>query len=262
MNKHQFAPADTDVMLSAVDQELLSIRQTLEQLPEGTANIYHIGERLRVKGRIHGKQHFFNQNEMPVAAQLMYRSYLETRRKELLHRRKMLCAVKNYESKWLGQSDQFLISNPERADMIREYLPENHDLTAWMKAPAANSAPYQEKRTEPTIAGYNVRSKSEVMIISILKNDKRYFRYEDPLYLGGRIYYPDFTIRSVADGSFFWYEHFGMMDDPVYARQAYKKLSVYAEHGLIPGMNLITTFETQAHKLSIRQICHALAIIP
>ena len=79
--------------------------------------------------------------------------------------------------------------------------------------------------------------------------------------LNGKIYCPDFTIRDPKTGAFFWYEHFGKMDDPRYVRDAPRKLVVYADNGIIPTINLITTFETKNHKLSFPQIRSAVATV-
>ncbi len=84
------------------------------------------------------------------------------------------------------------------------------------------------------------------------------FRYEEPLQLGGKMYFPDFTVRDPNDGSFYWIEHFGMMDDISYASQAFDKMKYYARYGIVPGINLITTFETKDKKLQWTQIEHAI----
>ncbi len=119
-------------------------------------------------------------------------------------------------------------------------------------------APYQEKRTEMTCAGISVRSKSESMIVVVLFENGIPFIYESLLYLDGSVCFPDFTIRDITSGQVFYYEHFGMMDNPEYCHAAFKKLEVYANHGIIPGFNLITTFETKDHKLSFPMIQDAL----
>lgn len=45
-----------------------------------------------------------------------------------------------------------------------------------------------------------------------------------------------------------------MMDVPSYAQNAIQKISLYTSHGYIPGINLITTFETKEHPLDIRYV--------
>jgi len=40
------------------------------------------------------------------------------------------------------------------------------------------------------------------------------------------------------------------MDDTSYCSNAFHKLQTYADHGIIPTIQLITTYETQANPLS------------
>ena len=62
--------------------------------------------------------------------------------------------------------------------------------------------------------------------------------------------YPDFTIRHPRTGKTFYYEHFGMMDDPRYSKNAYTKLQLYNSNGIFQSAQLITTFETKTNPLS------------
>lgn len=48
----------------------------------------------------------------------------------------------------------------------------------------------------------------------------------------------------------YYWEHFGLMDNPTYAQNAYSKLQIYTSHGIIPSIQLITTYETKANPLS------------
>lgn len=71
-------------------------------------------------------------------------------------------------------------------------------------------------------------------------------KYECPLYLEGfGIVYPDFTFLSKKTGQEIYWEHDGMMDDPVYAQNAIKKIEAYEKNGIFPGDRLILTFETE-----------------
>ena len=57
--------------------------------------------------------------------------------------------------------------------------------------------------------------------------------------------FPDFTIRHPKSGEFYYWEHFGLIDDPGYRKNAMSKLQLYASHGIFPTINLITTYETK-----------------
>ena len=248
--------------LTNVYNELREVDRLLAIMPEGSASTVLCSGRRRIKGILNGKPHFYNQQELPLAKQLMYKKYLQIKREELLKQKKLLEIQNDYDNHWIGKANRFLLENPAQAELIADFFTDKTDpLYRWMAAPASTAAPYQEKRTEPSPAGYKVRSKSEVMIIVELIEEKRFFRYEDPLVLSGKIYYPDFTIRNPDNGKTYWYEHFGKMDDPEYAKKAFAKLTDYALHGLIPSVNLIVTFETSDQKLSFPQIRNALSLI-
>lgn len=80
------------------------------------------------------------------------------------------------------------------------------------------------------------------------------FRYECALPLGDTIVYPDFTIRHPVTGEIYYWEHFGKMDNPKYAQNCMYKLQNYTSHGILPGINLITTYETQKKPLTSETI--------
>ena len=46
-------------------------------------------------------------------------------------------------------------------------------------------------------------------------------------------------------GEFYYWEHFGLIDDSGYRKNAMLKLQLYASHGIFPTINLITTYETK-----------------
>ena len=76
------------------------------------------------------------------------------------------------------------------------------------------------------------------------------FRYECALHLDNITLFPDFTIRHPTTGTIFYWEHFGMMDDVYYAKNTSLKLQTYTSYGIIPTLQLITTYETKNHPLS------------
>ncbi len=90
-----------------------------------------------------------------------------------------------------------------------------------------------------------MRSKSEAMIDMVLRIRKIPFRYKCLLELGGISFYPDFTIRHPVTAAVFYWEHFGIVDDPKYCQKAYSKLYTYFSYGIIPSINLIITYETR-----------------
>ena len=66
--------------------------------------------------------------------------------------------------------------------------------------------------------------------------------------------YPDFTIKHPKTGKIYYWEHFGRMDDPKYAQNAISKLESYIKNGIIPDIDLISTYETKEHPLDYEMI--------
>ena len=89
-----------------------------------------------------------------------------------------------------------------------------------------------------------LRSKSEVFIDQALFMNNIPYRYECKLVLNGNNIYPDFTLLHPVTGKILYWEHFGMMDDFKYAQKALNKIELYNRAGIIPGIDLIMTFET------------------
>ena len=119
-----------------------------------------------------------------------------------------------------------------------------------MNSPYQRNMKYPEQLNHKTSSGNRVRSKSEAMIDMFLHTNRIPFRYECALELGEITIYPDFTIRHPETGEVYYWEHFGLMDDPDYRKKAISKIQLYTAHGIIPSINLITTFETKEHPLN------------
>jgi len=83
---------------------------------------------------------------------------------------------------------------------------------------------------------------------------QHFFRYECALHLGGKVFYPDFTIKHPENDRIVYWEHFGLMDDEEYSKKAYTKLQVYNSYGIVPSIHLITTFETRDNPLSVKMV--------
>lgn len=110
-----------------------------------------------------------------------------------------------------------------------------------------------------TPRGEKVRSKSEVIIADTLFRLGIPYRYEFPLELiredGSKTtLHPDFLCLNVRTRKELYWEHFGMMDDPDYLKKTINKMSLYIQHGIFPGKNLIITMETKDNPLNIRDL--------
>ena len=97
-----------------------------------------------------------------------------------------------------------------------------------------------------TEKGEYVRSKSEKIIADTLTKNNINYVYELPLRLKGYgTVKPDFTVLNKRTRQEYVWEHFGMMDDSIYVKNAIKKIEQYGKSGYVQGRKFIATFESK-----------------
>lgn len=185
-----------------------------------------------------------------LAQKLAYKKYLLELKNELTEEIKILNRyVKKFSSS--QKSEQMLIDSAEMRRLISPYFaPENQALIDWKNAPYEKNTNHPENLIHKSISGNILRSKSEALIDMLLYESKIPYRYECQLVLGNKIYWPDFSLLHPFTTERYYWEHFGMMDNPEYANKACLKIKEYTSNGIIPGINLITTFETKDKPLT------------
>lgn len=103
-----------------------------------------------------------------------------------------------------------------------------------------------------TEKGEAVRSKSEKIIADKLYMKEIPYVYEQPLYLKGYGYVvTDFKILNVRTKKEYYLEHFGMMDDYEYAKNAIKKIECFQKNEIYPGEKLLITLEASDSPLNM-----------
>ena len=148
-----------------------------------------------------------------------------------------------------------LLEHPGYGQLLeKHFVPINEELLRWQNAPYEKSNKYEEDLIIKGTQGKMLRSKSEAIIDMMLYKNKIPFRYEEKLVLDDITLYPDFVIRHPATGEFYYWEHFGMMDEEDYMDHACDKIRLYCKNGIIPSLNLITTYETKRHPLSVEKV--------
>lgn len=122
----------------------------------------------------------------------------------------------------------------------------------YLKNPAAFAA------SHIAITGEIVRSKSELIIYDLLVKYGVPFRYECAIRLTDLnglevVRYPDFTIL-LADGSYLYWEHLGMLSDERYLNGTMAKLALYHKNGMTAGDNLILTSDSADGSINAEEI--------
>ena len=106
-----------------------------------------------------------------------------------------------------------------------------------------------------TERGERVRSKSEKIMADYFYRNGIEYKYECPIYLKGMgMVYPDFTFLSKKIEKEIYWEHNGMVDEPMYARNMVRKIDAYENNGIFLGERLILTYETEQSVLSTGKI--------
>lgn len=107
----------------------------------------------------------------------------------------------------------------------------------------------------PELDGIKFRSKSELNIAQMLKELKYEFVYETEFeIMDDVIEYPDFTVWVPEIGRSFILEHFGRMGKSDYKSDTVWKISHYVDFGLMPGRDIIFTYESDKLPLDIELI--------
>ncbi|MBQ6786862.1 MAG: ATPase [Lachnospiraceae bacterium] len=200
---------------------------------------------------------YLPKKERKLAEQLAAKKYLTLLHDDLIHEIQALEFYIKHHEAYVEKAEHLLLSMSEYQKLLSPFFkPLSKELLEWMNSPYEHNLKYPEQLTLKTISGHTVRSKSEALIDMALHVNKIPFRYECALPLSDIVLYPDFTIRHPQTGNFYYWEHFGMMDDLNYSKQAYSKLQLYTTHGIVPSIQLITTYETKEHPLNSETVDH------
>ena len=155
----------------------------------------------------------------------------------------------------IKRNDKLLLDYPGINELLIPYFEaENTKTLNWSKTEFNTNPVNSEQLNIETKSGIMVRSKSEAVIASVLYENNIAFKYEAELLLNDGSVYPDFSILHPKSGKIIYWEHFGMMDSSLYYQKAYSKLMLYAVNNIIPDINLIVTYETSKHPLSVIQV--------
>lgn len=189
-----------------------------------------------------------------MAKQLARKKYLTLKLEDLENEKLALGFYLRHHAP-TDKSD-ILLSEPSEYQKLLtpQFTSFSNDISHWLESPYEQNPSHPERLIYKSCSGHLLRSKSEMMMDMMLYQHQIPFRYECALTLGDVLLYPDFTIRHPQTGRYFYWEHFGLMDKPEYAAQTISKLRLYTEHGIVPGIHLITTYETQEHPLSTEMV--------
>lgn len=236
----------------------------IKTLPSGKLNCTHNGAYVKWFHSDGTTISYIHKKDRHLASRLALKQYLLSRIEE----NKSLLAIYEHCNSSVNNSELLLKDNNFRKLLtdfpdISKHIYHNRNLFSdfhseqfqpvvdlWMSEEYNHNESYPQTLKHLCTSGNVVRSKSEAMIDSLLNQYGIPYRYECELRIDNTCFYPDFTLFNPITGNVVYWEHFGMMDDYQYSLSASRKLSKYIAGNIIPGINLIMTFETSANPLS------------
>lgn len=238
-----------------IEEQIKNMQNQLQEMPEGKLISASNGSGYKWYVSDGHCTTYLPKKERQLAEKLAYKKYLSLRLKDLLQEKTALDFYLRHHNLENYQIEQSFLNSPKYKELLApNFTPINQELEQWMQEEYVKNEKYPGHLVHPTYSGNHVRSKSEALIDMVLYQNKIPFRYECMLELGDTVIYPDFTVRHPETGQFYYWEHFGLMDNQNYSRNVISKLQLYISYGIIPSIQLITTYETKEAVLTLDRI--------
>jgi len=232
-----------------LDEQIQTTHQQLSLLPKGNLICTRDGKYRKWYQSDGHNQTYIPKKNRKLAEQLALKKYLSCHIQDLANEKMALdFYLRHHKNKPL-QTDTLLTDSEYQELLLPHFTPLSKELADWQNTSFPTNPKHLEQLSIKTSSGHYVRSKSEALIDMALFSHLIPFRYECELTLGTHILYPDFTIRHPKTGEIYYWEHFGLMDSPSYCQNVSFKLQQYSLNGIIPSIQLITTYETSTHPL-------------
>ena len=171
-----------------------------------------------------------------------------------------LKAIQKYNAAYPAKTAEQIYESihKERQKLVLPIVESEEEyVEQWKSVQYQGKRFYEDLPELYTANGERVRSKSEVIIADLLSREGIPYRYEYPVFLKdfGNVY-PDFTVLNVRKRKEMYWEHFGMLDEPLYAEHAVQKIATYEQNGMIQGESLIFSYETKMKPLNQKLVLH------
>lgn len=238
-----------------IEEQIKELDKQLQNYPKGKLLCARNGTHYKWYQSDGHDKIYIPKSNRDLAKKLAEKKYLSCLMQDLKEEQKAIDFYLRHHNVNTKQAEKLLTDAPAYQELLSEvFKPISQELSDWVNAPYTRNPKYPEQLTQKASNGKFVRSKSEVLIDMALYMNRIPFRYECALDLGETIIYPDFTIRHPKTGEIFYWEHFGKMDSPEYAKGVSFKLQQYISKGIVPGIQLITTYETRKRPLGLQEI--------
>lgn len=243
-------------LLKNTEKDIASVKSKIKSCPNGELRVTHNSKYYKFFQCVNGTYHYIPKKNRKVAQKLAYKLLLEAHLDDLEHK---IIALEHFLEEYVSYNNKsnHLLSVPPIRDLVTEYVESseipivNDPATEWASSDYPKNTFYPEHLIHKSISGNYLRSKSEVLIDMCLHKHKLAFRYECALNIENKTIYPDFTILHPITGEQYYWEHYGLIDNPTYLDDYLTKQRLYLQNNFIPTHNLIQTFETSNLPLTI-----------
>lgn len=238
-----------------LEKRISNLDAQLKKLPEGKLYCAKDGDHFKWYHHTEEKDRYLGRKKRRLAEALAKKKYLSLLKEDLEHEK---CAIEFYlrhhqPRPW--KSEFLTIEKPQYQELLSPVFQlKSQEFEEWVNEPYTTNSLNTDQLKYDTPTQIKVRSKSESLISMVLCNHHIPWRYECELQLGTNTYYPDFTILHPKTGEIYYWEHWGMIDNPTYSQHAFQKMQVYAKHGIYPSFQLISTYETLDMPLTLNTI--------
>ena len=238
-----------------LEREIKLLKAQIRKLPKGKLVFSHTGKYCKWYQSDGKNKTYIPKANKQLAEELAIKKYLSIRFEDASSRKAMIDNCLQFQETEMNAAEQLLAESPEYQKLLSTYFEnKNKELSEWTKAKYKRNEKAPENLIHKSISGNVLRSKSEALIDVMLFTHHIPYRYEEVIRLGNKSVAPDFTIMHPKTKEIYYWEHFGMMDDPAYVKKACEKIQHYSLNGIIPSKQLIITYETKEYPLNPQEV--------
>lgn len=227
-------------------------------MPEGCLIIAKERGYSRFYRILDGKRMYLGKSESGIICALVKKQYEERTLAAVLDQKKVLTScLQIIQGSYDGIESAYSAMDEDIRKYVRKDISTDDGFAEKWAEEKYAAAKRTDKHVIETMGKEMVRSKSEALIADRLFTAGIPYRYEQLLMLDIRdnlFYYPDFTILNKRTRKVIYWEHLGLLGDKKYCLDNLNKIDIYMRFGIVPGKNLILTYECEGKPLSTASV--------
>ena len=234
------------------------IEQLLSAMPDGTLHISKSGNYYTWRVSTgNGNRKYLPKKERDLAGILALKKFYEAQMHDLKNDIEACRRFLHYKDTSVDETALLMnSSSAEYKNLLgAAYANIDEKITEWENLPYEKSSMYPENLIHRTFKeGEKVRSKLEASVAGSLYTLKIPYKYEKMTMIGNNKFAVDFTALDVRTFREIPIEVFGMMSDYEYVKNFKRKMTIYINSGYIPGINMMTFYESRETPLELEYV--------